>query len=406
MPAHRLPRWTAEELAVLREHYPAHGVEAVRARLPHRSWQSIYVKANKLGIHSLWRGKGNSPAPRLTGDNLEEAIRLREEQGWSFERIGVHFGVAEASACNAVMIALCTRRGFTPAQRNARGCLTPEGLDRVRYALKKGLKGIDIQLRLGVSAACVAEQRRRYNRELAERGKALLPPPGGGERYSGVPVTNEQRKAVEVLFMAGLGTMKVAQRTGVSKTSCTRIRTRLVRRLKRKGECLPGCDAQGVRHHQAESTRHVHPTQVEACRRLLLDRVPVRRAAALTALGACTAYRLRDELRAELAAQGRQLPTPLFPGRRPRAAPDPFWPPHGPADLYAFRALLAEMPFEPAKAKWRADRRRERDEARAAEAARPKAFEDQLARVAAGAGLTRALTRAHLEPQFTPEGRQ
>lgn len=399
MPAHRTPRWTAAELAILRERYPDHGIEGVRELLPTRSWQSIYVKANKLGIRCTHRG--DAPKPKLAGADLEEAIRLREEQRWSFARIGAHFGIAETSACNAVMIALCTRRGFTPAQRNARGCLTPEGLERVRYALKKGLKGIDIQLRLGVSAACVAEQRRRYNADLAGRGKALLPPPGGGQRYSGVKVTRAERQQVEELYLQGLGVLKIAARTGVSKTTSTRIRERLVRRLRRKGQCLPGCDVNGVRHQQAESFRHVHPAQVEVCRRLLRDRVPVRRAAALSALGACAAYRIRDELAAELAAQGKALPRPVLPGRSKRAAPDPFWPPAGAAQLYAFRALLENLPFEAAKARWRADRRRERDEARAAEAARPRTFEDQLARVAAGAGITRALTRTHLEPRAT-----
>lgn len=404
MPAHPIPRWTPAEVALLRRHYPSGGVEAARAALPHRSWRSIHVKAHKLGIACAYRG--HAPGPCLSGPELEEAIRLREEQGWSFARIGAHFGVAEAAACNAVLIALCPRRGYTPAQRDDYGHLTAEGKERVRYALKKGLKAVDIQLRLGVSAACVAEQRRRYNRDLAERGKALLPPPGGGERYSGVKLTRAERQQVEALYLQGLGVLKIAARTGVSKTTCTRIRERLVRRLRRKGECLPGCDLTGVRRAQADSKAHVHPSQVEALRRLLLDGIPVLRAARQTAIGTCTAYRLRDRLAADLAAEGRALPAPRLPGRSRRAAsPDPFWPPHGTGQLFAFRALLAEMPFDAAKARWRTDRRDERDAARTADAERPRTFEDQLARVAAGASLTRALPRNHLEPHYNPGAR-
>lgn len=394
MPAHKAPRFTPAEIAVLREHYPEGGVEAVHQHLPHRTWRSIYTKACKLGIHSNRKSACRKSA--LPPEHLEEAIRLREEQRWSFARIGEKFGVAEASACNAVLIALCSRKGFTPAQRDQFGRLTPEGLERVRYALKKGLKGVDIQLRLGVSAACVADQRRRYNRDLAERGKALLPPPGGGMRYSGVKVPRQQRAEVEALYMQGLGVLKIAARTGISKTTCTRIRERLVKRLKRKGECLPGCDIDGVRHVQAENSRHIHPSQIEAFRAMLLDRVPVLRASRLCAIGHCSAIRLRDELAAELAANGEELPTPIRPGRVKKGAyVDPFWPPEGARQIYTFRQLLDELPFEEAKACWRRDRAAERK----AEAARPKTFEEQLALVATGkAKLATVAPRAHLEP--------
>lgn len=394
MPAHKTPRFTPEEIATLREHYPEGGVEAVRQHLPHRSWHSIHIKAHKLGIHST-RKNACTPSA-LPIEHLEEAIRLREEDRWSFKRIGERFGVAEASACNAVLIALCPRKGFTPAQRDEYGRLTPEGLERVRYALKKGLKGVDIQLRLGVSAACVAEQRRRYNRELAERGKALLPPPGGGIRYSGVKVSRQQRAEVEALYMQGLGVLKIEARTGIAKTTCTRIRAKLVKRLKRKGQCLPGCDINGVRHNQAHSFRHVHPSQIEALRTMLIARVPVQRAARLCAIGHSSAVRLRDEFAAELAAKGEELPPPILPGRVKQGVYiDLFWPPQGTVQIYAFRQLLEDLPFDEAKARWRRDRAAERK----AEAARPKTFEEQLALVATGkAKLAAVAPRAHLEP--------
>lgn len=398
MTLHKAAPWSGRELATLRACYPEEGYR-VAARLPGRSPRAIQAKAHKLGIKT----EHGSPAPktRLQGAALDEAIRLREAEGWSFAAIGKRLGVCEASASNAVTIALCIRRGYRPAERDARGRLTDAGTERLRYALKKGLKGADIQLRLGVSAACVSEQRRRYNRELLSRGKAPLPPPGGGMAYSGAKLGPARRKQVEALFMQGLGTAKVSQRTGVSKTSCTRIRDRLVRRLRRKGQSLPGCDAAGIRHVHAESTRFVTDEQKQALRAMLFDRVPVRRAALELATGTSSAYRLRDALAAELAREGRSLPPPMLPGSALRkASPEPFWPPAGARDIFAFRQLLASMSFADAKAHWQGTRRAARIAERQAEAQRPLSFEEQLARVAAGkVGLTRAIVRCHLEPR-------
>ncbi|WP_313434323.1 hypothetical protein [Novosphingobium sp.] len=395
MSAHRTPRWTASELAILRGQYPERGIEVADA-LPGRSWHSIYVKASKLGLRS--GNAADAPKPRLSGAALEEAIRLREVEGWSFARIGAQFGVAEASACNAVLIALCTRRGYTPAERDAHGRLTDQGKERVRYALKKGLKGVDIQLRLGVSAACVAEQRRRYNADLLARGKAMLPPPGGGEAYPGAKLGKAKRAEVEALFLKGLGTLKVSERSGVSKTSCTRIRNRLIKRLKRKCEVLPGCDASGARRTQAESSRFITPEQREAFRHLVLDRVPVARAAGMVAIGTCSAYKLRDAIAAELRDQGETLPPPERPGRvRAGRFVQPHWPPQGKAAMFEFRELLREHGFDDAKAIWR----KRIGDAEKAEARRPKSFEEQLALVEAGKlNITAALGRGHLEPTF------
>lgn len=397
MSKRKAPPWTSQEIAILREHYPDGGLDGVADLLPERSWTAIYVMANKLGLRTAV--VADAPEPRLRGAALEEAIRLREEQGWSFARIGAHFGVAEASACNAVLIALCPRKGYRPAERDAHGRLTPAGLERVRYALKKGLKGVDIQLRLGVSASCVAEQRRRYNRELRARGKAELPLPGNGEAYSGVKLTRERIARVEALFLSGLGTLKVSERSGVSKTSCTRIRNRLIRRLKRKGQVLPGSDASGARHVQAESARKIAPEQREQLVALLRDRVPVRRAAAMLAIGTCSAYRMRDALRAELAAGGEELPPPILPGRVRSTRPDPYWPPTGNKEIFAFRAMLATMSLDKAKAEWR----RSRAEADRAERQRPKSFAEQLQLVEAGkVRLVQAQPRAHMQPHVAP----
>jgi hypothetical protein len=400
MPAHRTPRWTSAELAILQAQYPEQGID-VAEQLPGRTWHSIHVKAHKLGLKS--RKVADAPRLKLAGAELEEAIRLREDQRWSFARIGAKFGISEGSATNAVLIALCAKRGFTPAERDGHGHLTEQGLERVRYALKKGLKGVDIQLRLGVSAACVAEQRRRYNRDLLGRGKATLPPPGAGEAYSGVKLSKSKIAAVERLFMDGLGTAKASERSGVSKTSCTRIRNRLIKRLKRKGELLPGCDAQGVRRVQADSTRSITDAQRDALRSMLLERIPVSRAATIVAIGGCSAYRIRDELAAEMAAAGKSLPPPQRPGRvRPNAFLQSHWPPKGNAEIFAFRQLLRDLTFEDAKVAWR----RRKQEAARAEAERPKSFEEQLALVEAGKlKLSTSISRAHLQPQYREERR-
>jgi hypothetical protein len=400
MPAYRTPRWTPAELEILQAQYPEQGID-VAEQLPGRTWHSIHVKAHKLGLKT--RKVGDAPRLKLAGAELEEAIGLREGQRWSFARIGAKFGISEGSANNAVLIALCARRGFKPAERDDHGHLTERGLERVRYALKKGLKGVDIQLRLGVSASCVAEQRRRYNRDLLGRGKAALPPPGAGEAYSGVKLSKGKIAAVERLFLDGLGTAKASERSGVSKTSCTRIRNRLIKRLKRKGELLPGCDAQGVRRVQAESTRLITDAQRDALRSMLLERIPVSRAANIVAIGGSSAYRIRDELAAEMAAAGERLPPPERPGRvRPNAFVQSHWPPKGNAEIFAFRQLLRDLTFDDAKVAWR----RRKQEAARAEAERPKSFEEQLALVASGKlKLSTSMSRAHLEPQYREERR-
>ena len=131
-------------------------------------------------------------------------------------------------------------------------------------------------------------------------------------------------------------------------------------------------------------------------RKLLLDRMPVRSAAYQTAIGSCSAYVLRDQLRNEMAAQGFALPRPdLRRAVRGTARLDPTWPPRGLTGYAAFRDLLRSMPFEAARERWRADRRAEI----AAEARRPKTFEEQLARIQRGEiGLAPSLNRPHLAP--------
>lgn len=393
MPAARVARWTQAEVAVLEEFYPAEGVDCVEY-LPGRSWQSVHQKAFKLGLRC--NKIIAAPNGKLDGEALEEAIRLREVEGWSFARIGAKFGICEASACNCVLIALCPRKGYRPAERDEGGQLLPAGIERLRYALKIGLKGCDIQVRLGLSAGRIALERKRYNAELKAAGKVLLPPPGKGEAYSGVKIAAAAKREVEDLFRKGLGTAKISERTGVSKTSCTRIRRRLVAKLKRKGETLTGCDSRGIRRQQAESARFVTDEQKRLLREALLDRVPVARASRDLVIGQSTAYRIRDEFAAELARVGKQLPSPVLPGSANRgAATSKTWPPAGPKQIFAFRALLSEIPFAEAKDRWRIERRAKID----AERSRPKTFDEQLARIGRGEiGIAASLSRNHLEP--------
>lgn len=386
MSRRKAPPWTSEEIAVLREIYPDGGLNAVTDLLPERSWQAIYVMANKLGI----RTTALPPAPKakLQGAALERAIVMREEQGWSFARIGAELGVSESGACNAVMVALCTRKGFRPAERDAKGRLLPEGMDRLRYALRKGYKAIDIQLRLGLSAGRIAEERRRYNRELKTGGKALLPPPGAGEAYSGVKVPRSKVAEIEDALMQGLGTLKVAERTGASKTTITRARNRLISKLARQNKTLPGRDATGKRLHLVDQLFQIPDAARIQFRRLLIDeRMSARRAGLHAGIGGTNAHFMYQEIVAEYAARGEALPpTKRAPSRGPawrRMKSEDALYPKGRTAMAIYRRYAAEHGYPAAREKLIADRAAVSAAARA-EASRPKTFEEQLAAVAAG----------------------
>lgn len=402
MPKRKPPPWTAEEIAILEDVYVREGINGATDALPDRSWHAIHQMAHKRGI----RCQAVTPAPkgRLQGAQLAEAVRLREQDGWSFARIGATFGICEASACNCVMIELCRRKGFNPAQRDGHGRLTAEGVERLRFALRKGLKGIDIQLRLGICAGRVALERRRYNAELKARGKAALPPPGGGIAYSGVKLSREDRKAVEDLFLEGFGTQKISERTGVSKTSITRIRNRLIKRLARKGETLPGCDRRGRRSGPAKEHLRAVPAQaIAALRERLLAGEPCARSARDLGIGGSRAYRVRTALVAELAERGETLPAADWRSVDGRlaariAARRADWLP--PEWFQRHRELVHAHGLEEAKRLVLA----EIVAARRAAAERPKIFEEQLARVAAGASLVTRVPLRRPDPAGTLGG--
>ncbi|PJI89044.1 hypothetical protein DAH55_03950 [Sphingomonas koreensis] len=386
MPRAKAPAWTSEEIAVLHEIYPVGGINAVTDLLPERSWQAIFVMASRLGIRSTVVTE--APKARLQGDRLERAIVMREEQGWSFARIGAELGVSEASACNAVLIALCTRKGFRPAERDAKGRLLPEGIERLRYALRKGYKGVDIQLRLGLSAGRIAEERRRYSAELKAAGKVPLPPPGGGEAYSGVKVSRAMIAAIEAAFMEGLGTLKVHERTGASKTTILRARDRLIGRLSRKGQCLPGCDIGGKRVRYTDHFFQIPDAARAEFRRLILvEGMSARRAGLHAGIGGSEAYRMREAIVADFEAAGLPIPsTRRLPSRGPayrRVTAEDALLPTGKAAMAAYRQYAAAHGYPAARQKLADDRAAAAAAARE-EARRPKSFEEQLALVAAG----------------------
>ncbi len=329
-------RWAKGELEVLRTWYPLEGAEGVAARLPRRKVSSVESRARRLRLLGPLPARGLRLA--LKGADLEEAIRLHRDERLGFGSIGRRFGICEGAASNAVLITLARRAGARPAERDQLGNVTSAGRERIREALRKGWKGVDIVARLAVSAGTVSNERRRYNAELKERGKRPLPPLGGGERYSGARIAPATKREVERLYLSGHATLKVSEKTGVSHTHCLRIRTKLVRRLKRQGEALPGCDRNGKRLSYPDTVVRIPATQLLELRRLLLDRVPVREAALRLGIGGSMAYRERNLLKVELEARGEQLPPPLLPGRTASTAR---WLPIGRNWIILYRRLTA-----------------------------------------------------------------
>lgn len=337
---------------------------------------------------------------RLSGPSLERAIALREQDGLSFARIGEQFGISEAGAANAVLAGLCARKGFRPAARDANGHLMPAEIERMRLMLRKGLKGVDIALRMGVSQSVVSHERRRYSAYLKANGKAPLPAPGNGEAYSGARIPAKMKREAERLFLEGYGNQKIHDATGISLTQIGRIRTRLVKRLKRKGECLPGCDANGKRHVIKDSVRRIPETSIQKLRELIMAGTPVLRASKIAGIGTCSAYRLRDRFKAELEAQGETLPAPKLPGRVKGA----FHPCRRagwlkPTDYTRYRTLIREHGEEEARRILKAEYAAEREKMR-----REDPFAYQMARLQEGAALTHKVDIRPAGPGYTLGG--
>ena len=389
--------WSEAEEAILRAHYPTGGLPACHPLLPHRSKQAIYMRVNLLGIRTVSKAKIRQSV--LSADQQAEVYRLSAE-GWPALRIARHLGHAESSINNLLVIERGRRMGFTPLPRDQYGHLTAESIDKIRLMLRKGMKGVEIQERAGVSAACVAEQRRRYQRDLKARKKAPLPPPGGGQVYTGHRFTRQQLREIEALFLQGFGTKSIERQTGIGHTTIIRERRRLVARLARKGQCLPGCDITGKRRRIADATNMVPQASIDRLRQLLLTRLPVAAAARIAGIGKSKAYEVRDQLRDELAARGEALPPPIRTGCRAAAAPASLALPGMPTDragMFRFRQLLRIHGTEQEALKALQDEQTAEKLAaearRRAEALRPKTFEEQLERVRRGeATISRKLT--------------
>jgi transposase-like protein len=344
----RRPAYSAREDTTLCKLFPTQGALACAAKLRRRSPGSIKQRAAILGLKPP-PGQGHQGLKRRLSDEQAELGLAMHEGGTSFAKIGAHFGVCEATATNAVRRAECLRGGGTPAKRDSSGAILARDIARLRAMLREGRKGCDIARTLGISANSVSYHRRRYADELKATGSQIvLPVAGQGEVYSGRKLSRKRHLEIADLLMSGLGAARVSQATGASKSQIGRIRRRLVARLGSKGQCLAGCAADGKRLVTLRSARFITPELVAIFRQHLLTRAPVRRAALLTAIGGSTAYRLRDEFRAELHAQGQSLPNPILPGRRSRwYQDDAAWLPSG--AIYQFRSFLESADFETAK---------------------------------------------------------
>ncbi len=306
------------------------------------------MTAVRDGVARLPRGRQLG----LHGEALTRAVELYES-GQSMEATARAIGMPTPTVQNGVMAALCVRRGYRPAERDKNGYLTSAGVERLREMLRKGMKGVDIQLRLGVSASTISNERGRYNVDLKARGKRPLPRPGGGAMYSGARLSREQIKEVERLLHTGLGSQQVGRKTGISSTSVIRIRAALVKRLARKGEVLTGCDKRGKRVKLANLVHAVPEAAKAKLRQLIADRVPVSRAAVMTNIGSCYAYKVRDEMRAEYAARGEFLPAPIKLGRKLAKEADfrAAWLPGGRANKVLYRTILIACGGDEAEAR-------------------------------------------------------
>jgi hypothetical protein len=204
----------------------------------------------------------------------------------------------------------------------------------------------------------------------------------------------DARKHAERLFLEGFGTAKVSLRTGVSKTVCTRIRSKLVARLKRKSECLPGCYSNGKRHTMRDHARHVPEELKTKFKSLIMQRVPVRRACLMAGIGSCTGYKLRDQMKAE----GLDVPRPRLPGKTNALRREMLYGqviPEG--QMWRYRQLVRETGS--------ADAARAALRAEMVSAKGNRTFEDQLQLVASGkASLSRTIRIRPVEHDFTLGG--
>jgi hypothetical protein len=399
------PRWQPHEIAILRTIYAEQGLAAAMKALPGRHRQAIFVKASKLGIKCI----GQQFRVGWYVQHSEEAWHLRHEDKLSFVEIGRRLGVCEAQATNSVLYAECIKAGHTPLERHAGGRLRPEGRDRLRLMFRKGWTHRKIQEWTGCPAATLTRERKLYAAELKAKGLAPLPPIGGGLRYSGAKIPKALARRVEQLYLEGYGTKTVVTMTGVSNTHSLRTRTKLVLRLRRKGQCLPGCDIDGVRRIFKDHMRHVPQVSIDQLTQLLKSgRHSVNESARLAGVGSCFAYRFYHANKERLA-----LPPLRGWGRKSQVAP---FPGKGQWGFIRYRQLLREgrTPAEARTAVFaehRAlqeaeliERQAERDRI-LAEHRRPKSLDEQIALIEQGrASLYTERPMLPVQPLFSGAG--
>lgn len=395
-------RWTDVEVKILHDLFPKGGATRCQRHLPDRTATAIEMKAGRLGLVDHTAAPPAGLRPPLAGCDLAEAVWLRTEEKWSYRRLGTRYGVCAATVANALLAAESRTAGFRPAKRDSSGGLKATDVKRLHDMLMQGLRHVDIQRQLAISASCVSNHRRRLAARLRDQDRSnLLPPAGGGAAYSGRKIPAKLKREAERLLMQQYGARIVSRDTGISRSQVQRIRSRLVERLARKGERLPGCDQHGCRVQVRQSARRITPYQIEQLRTRLLARQPVARAARDLGIGACSAYGIRDKLAAELRARGDELPRPIRPSRGGDVLREVLaskWMPEG--KLQRYRTLLIEHGPEEAKRIVIA----EADAERRAAASRPKTFAEQLARVAAGAKLVEKPRLRRADPDMTLGG--
>lgn len=405
----KAPAWTPAEVQILRDLYPTRGLIAAVAGLPGRSDGAIHQKANELGL------KTNAGSFR-TGSFMElseEAWRLKREEGLSYSSIGVVLGICEANATNAVLYAQCVKAGHRPIERTPGGKLLPEGRDRLRVLFRKGWTHRKIQEWTGAPASMLTRERRRYAVELKAKRLAPLPPIGGGERYSGAKIPRAIMREVERLYLEGFGAARITRMTGVSNTHCLRARAKLIKRLKRVGKCLPGCDATGVRRVMRDHGRRIPDTSIAKFKRLIREGETVARAAKLSIIGRSSA----DKIVKAMIADGFVLKTKPWRGGE-RQARQLLNAPELPGARWGIDRYRAHIhagkshaqAMEQVKAEWSGKMESQhvdfaaRRAQQKVEQERPKSFEEVVAAVERGAKLVAAFRPTRAAPDVTLGG--
>ncbi|MEH3046143.1 hypothetical protein [Sphingomonas adhaesiva] len=246
MPRPKTPVWTPADEDALRHDYARAGIEAARQSQPHRSWHDLDRKVAQLGLAPP--ACGLATAPRLEGAMLDEAVRLHEA-GWGFAKIGRRLGFPDTTISNLVLIAMCERRGFTPAPRDDRGWLTPEGQEQLRSMIREGRATGDIQVRLGVNASAVSMYRRNLSKKVDTIDLTRADIPGRaakGKRARRLRAA--ERAAIADMLRAGWADRHVVLTLNVPLRSVQVVR----KLLDDAGEMPTHCPCGKVRGHKGQ----------------------------------------------------------------------------------------------------------------------------------------------------------